>query len=358
MNQRLAYLLRTTLSFAILLFFGSSIVFASDVEGTLDTGLGGNGMMGIVITSPAASPAAGTFASAQSVTLTASGSSSIHYTVDGTSPTCLTGTTYSSAISVASTTTIKALSCYPSNNASGVVPFVYTISTSNNSGGGGSGGSSNYILPVIAKAPVVLIPEWDLVTPAPAAPPAPDFYDPSKYEELLKGLNLKSDPANFEKYKPIVRADAQSFGITLTNEQVRAGANFVVYGISWSTMKLGSGERRALLRDYFETVSRPDVVWSDVEKLATGQKPVKRNLAKEQSVAANVLANFKKMTGHAPDFKNSAEDLAWNTMMYRIRFPRDLAKEQQGIVKFKTIFRRSPSTPFEWSMVRALGYAL
>lgn len=68
------------------------------------------------------------------------------------------------------------------------------------------------------------------------------------------------------------------------------------------------------------------------------------------------MVAFKKMFGHAPVFSDPKEDLAWNTMMYRIRFTRDLTAEKEGIVEFKTVFKKQPQTPLEWSAVRALGY--
>jgi|GEM_PF-3294729 len=77
---------------------------------------------------PTASPAAGTYSSAQSVTLTASGASAIRYTTTGTDPTCTTGTVYSAAIAVPSTLTIKAVACYGSTSSS-VATFAYTINT-------------------------------------------------------------------------------------------------------------------------------------------------------------------------------------------------------------------------------------
>jgi len=45
-------------------------------------------------------------------------------------------------------------------------------------------------------------------------------------------------------------------------------------------------------------------------------------------------------------------------MMYRIRFTRDLNKERAGIGDFQGLYNRLPKSPFDWSMVRALGYAL
>jgi len=108
----------------------SSLALASEVTGNLSTGINstvGNTVNGTVIVAPTASPVAGTHTSAQSVTLTASGASSIHYTTNGTAPTCSTGTVYSSAISVNSSTVIKAISCYPDNHSSSVVSFGYVI---------------------------------------------------------------------------------------------------------------------------------------------------------------------------------------------------------------------------------------
>src|SRR3990167_2502412 len=126
---------------ALVLSFSANITFATEVTGGIDnTGLNAGGTQGTVITEPTASPSAGSFTSSVSVTLTATGSTSIHYTTSGTDPTCSTGTTYSGAISLSATTTIEAISCYPNSNASSVVSFTYTKTSS--SGGGGGGGST------------------------------------------------------------------------------------------------------------------------------------------------------------------------------------------------------------------------
>ena len=111
---------------------------------TLDPTLNPGELGGVVIGIPIASPSAGTHSSTQSVVLTSSGSSGICYTTSGTDPvcaasgtSCTTGTLYSSAISVSSNTTIKAISCYPNNNHSSVGSYAYTISVSTPSSGGG-----------------------------------------------------------------------------------------------------------------------------------------------------------------------------------------------------------------------------
>jgi len=205
----------------------------------------------------------------------------------------------------------------------------------------------------------VMVDGVGITTPAAqASPVATLIHDPALFNELLAALGLISKPADFAKYKALVMSDALAFKVSLSTAQQIAIANFITYGASPETIKLGAGERRAVIRDYFETVGRPDVNWDDIQRMSTGQKLIHRNLAKEQAQVTQVLAKFKSMVGHTPNFKVLAEDIAWNTMMYRIRFPRDLVLEQQGIVKFKKIFKHTPLTPLEWSIVRALGYAL
>lgn len=89
-----------------------------------------------IVATPTASPVAGTYTSTQSVTLSDStGGASICYTTDGSTPTapvagtCSGGTTltYSSAITVATTTTIKAIGTLSGNTNSTVGTFAYII---------------------------------------------------------------------------------------------------------------------------------------------------------------------------------------------------------------------------------------
>jgi hypothetical protein len=132
--------------------------------------------------------------------------------------------------------------------------------------------------------------------------------------------------------------------------------NFIVYGISPGTIKLGQGERRAIVRDYMETVHRGDFVWEDVERMTNGQIPIKRTLEIERTKVPVALPVFKKLFGHNPNFKNATENLAWNTLLYRIRFTRNLVKESKGVKSYVVTYKHNPKTPFEWSVVRVLGY--
>ena len=145
--------------FISLFILAPAFASASVFNGTLTTDVQ-TGVEGTVIVMPTASPIAGLYTSAQSVTLTAPGSSSIHYTTDGTTaPTCTTGNTYGPAISVSASQVIQALSCYPNSVASVVSVFGYAINPpappvppapgggGGGGGGGGSGGGGSVLPP-------------------------------------------------------------------------------------------------------------------------------------------------------------------------------------------------------------------
>ncbi len=89
------------------------------------------------VATPTASPAAGTYSSAQTITLSDSSSGAvICYTTDGSTPTattpgtCTHGTKYSAAFNVSSTTTVNAIATLSGDNNSALLTSVYTISSS------------------------------------------------------------------------------------------------------------------------------------------------------------------------------------------------------------------------------------
>ncbi|MES3030828.1 MAG: chitobiase/beta-hexosaminidase C-terminal domain-containing protein [Patescibacteria group bacterium] len=140
---------------ALLVLVAVSTAFrveASEITGILNTGLNatvGNGVEGVVVAPPIANPTAGVYTSAQNVTLTAAGATSIRYTTDGSVPSCTVGTIYSGAVSVSSSLALQAISCYPGSVHSGVASYLYAInppsvvSTGGGGGGGGGGGAGS-----------------------------------------------------------------------------------------------------------------------------------------------------------------------------------------------------------------------
>lgn len=162
-------------------------------------------------------------------------------------------------------------------------------------------------------------------------------------------------PSTASQPQSTLEEDAQSFGITLGAADMYRLGRFIEDGSDAVTRVLGSGERRALVRDAFDTMGRAPTS-GDMERLANGQIPLSRNLAREHEQLSEARVAFRLIYGHNPNFQNYEENLAWNTLMYRIRFSRDLVREQRGIVEYRRLFGRTPSTPFHWATVRVLGY--
>ena len=134
--------------------------------------------------------------------------------------------------------------------------------------------------------------------------------------------------------------------------------DFIERGLSSESRALGRGEREAVIRDLEETTGRSRAVLppDDLDRVSRGEIPLTRSLAYERSMVPRALATFRSIFGHVPNFQNQTENLAWNTLMYRIRFPRNLTQERQGIVEFRQMFGRAPTTPFQWATVRVMGY--
>ena len=78
---------------------------------------------------PVFSPAAGSYAGAQSVSISSTSGAAIHYTTDGSTPTSTTGTLYSGPVNITATTTLKAIASNSAGSSS-VTSGTYTITQS------------------------------------------------------------------------------------------------------------------------------------------------------------------------------------------------------------------------------------
>jgi Leucine-rich repeat (LRR) protein len=108
------------------------------------------------VSTPTFSPSQGTYTSAQNVSLSCSTADAIiHYTTDGSEPT-ESSTAYLSAISVSSTTTLKAKAYRIGWASSGTAAATYTINSgSQNTGSGGGGGGGGGIFGEISLSDVI-----------------------------------------------------------------------------------------------------------------------------------------------------------------------------------------------------------
>ncbi len=192
-------------------------------------------------------------------------------------------------------------------------------------GGGGASGPIQTFFSTPAPAPVT--------TPTVPSVPAPSSPVPAPIDSA-----------------PTIPAAPTAPALTL--EQ------FIAAGGNAGSRALGRGEREAVIRDLQEILGRTaaNLPVADLDRISNGEIPLTRNMAYERSMVPRALATFRTIFGRAPNFQNQAENLAWNTLMYRIRFPRNLVLEREGIIEYRRTFRGTPQTPFQWAVVRVLGY--
>ncbi len=238
--------------------------------------------------------------------------------------------------------------------------------------GAGAAGALALFVPTTIQAPIgVLLPQAPApITTAPIVPPPTEefpplpvspqgftFVNPDDVAQVIARFNggVRNEPVE-SRARTDVQRDARAFGVrNLDAASQERLVTFVAYGLTPETARLGAGERRAIVRDAYETMRTVPSV-ADLERLARGQVPQARNLTEERRQSTRALATFRTVFGHAPDYQNPTENLAWNTLLYRIRFPRELGRERAGIREFRALFRREPQDPFQWAVVRVLGY--
>lgn len=237
------------------------------------------------------------------------------------------------------------------------------------SGGGGSGGGGGMISPIqIVGVPANVVPipsvpttpvEVTVISVGPDASPAapsPAVWSLNDVSALTAGLGISQDPQAEQRVLRLLQTDLISLSVNASLEQLRQLQLFVTYGNSWATVRLGEGERRAVVRDALETMKTAAISGADLDRMTRGEIPLFRNLTAEREQLTRVRSTFRTLFGHDPNFKDVSENLAWNTMMYRIRFPRDLRAERLGIIAFRNVFGRTPQTPSQWAVVRVQSY--
>lgn len=389
---------------------GLFLVVSTCSAWTIDNGINNNGGGASTAYEPSASPVAGTYNSSQSVSLSASGANSIRYTVDGTTPSCTSGTVYSSAIAVSSSKTIKAISCYLDNSstsASNVASHAYTINIS--SGGGGGGSQTTYCSSVTYgdwqsscfngtqfRNTLTQTPSGCTLTTAQQAeqrractetgtstPPANGTSTPpgtgtstpptqggnvlqnimdeaqimntENTDTLLNHLggeaNNVQEQAGLTKYKTILGLDK-----TISPEDKLTINDFIVYGTQ-STQRLGAGERAGVINSYFQAYGKlpnSEAEWSDVIKIANGRWPSERNAAAE----ARAKIEFKKVYARNAVMTNNIDENAIMVIAYGLLpLQRNLASEKVAIKTFKWVYGHAPVTALAWNVVRAIAYS-
>ncbi len=144
---------------------------ANAALGTLNAAIAGLHIRPLQVTVPTAAPAAGTYTSAQTVTLScATSGAAIYYTTDGSAPTTASAV-YTAPITVNASMTIKAVAVMEGMEDSDVAAFSYTINISTGGGvtpGGQTGGGSSSGGSTVGEAVITVNPEGSAVIKAPS----------------------------------------------------------------------------------------------------------------------------------------------------------------------------------------------
>lgn len=388
------------------LFFSTSACLAS---WTIDNGITNGGNGATTAYDPSASPSAGTYTSSQSVTLSASGSSSIRYTIDGSSPTCSSGTAYSSAISVSSSKIIKAIACYvdgSGTSSSNVVSSAYTINISSGGGGGGGGSNTTYCsaltynswqgtcfnglqyrtiltqtpsactLTTAQQLTLQRACEVTATTTSPTSGDTPGNTGSSgpKTDTVLENImseaeivstndtgillnhlgnsaNQESEQNGLIKYKTILGLDKK-----ISAEEKLTINDFIVYGTR-GTQRLGAGERAAVINSYYQAYGKlpnTEDEWSDVLKIASGRWPSERSAAAE----AQAKIEFKKVYARNAVMTNNIDENAIMVIAYGLLpLQRNLNSEKVAIKTFVWVYDHNPVSALAWNIVRAIAYS-
>ena len=173
--------------------------------------------------------------------------------------------------------------------------------------------------------------------------------------ELQLLRNLVQEQQTEIKYLKSLTSD-----LAVRSSQAEAAIkNFITYGVDENTKKLGAGERAAVMHSYksaFDKLPETEEELTDAIKIANGRWPSEESTTAE----ARAKTEFKKIYGRNPNLKNQNDDAAVTIMAYGLRQRaenRNLRSEAQGIITFKWLYNRIPSSTEDWNIVQAITYS-
>lgn len=135
--------------------------------------------------------------------------------------------------------------------------------------------------------------------------------------------------------------------------------NFVWNGVDYNTLKLGEGERRAVVYSFQEAFGRYPATlkdYSDIVKIANGRWPEQRSSRAEDKAKES----FRYIYQREPNMNNSRDNAAITVMAYGLRQRaenRNLNSERVGIGIFRSLYRRVPCSTEDWNIMQAITYS-
>lgn len=142
----------------------------------------------------------------------------------------------------------------------------------------------------------------------------------------------------------------------LTNIVRTSMKNFITYG-TFTTQKLGAGERAGVINSYksaFTKLPETQSDWEDIIKISNGRWPTQRSTISESKAKEQFEIIYKR----AADRSNPHDDAAITVMAYGLRpGNRNLNSEKNAINSFKHIYKYHPTSAIDWDIVRAIAYS-
>ncbi len=135
--------------------------------------------------------------------------------------------------------------------------------------------------------------------------------------------------------------------------------SFITYGVDSNTLKLGAGQRAAVVNSFksaFARLPTTQTDFTDVVKIANGRWPGQTS----SSSIAWAEQQFQKVYLRAPDMSNAHDNAAVTIMAYGLMQQaanRNLKSETASINIFKGIFSRVPTSANDWNTVAAIAYS-
>ncbi len=189
-----------------------------------------------------------------------------------------------------------------------------------------------------------------------------------KKAELLSGNKLDTILAELKQLRNQVREQQNELKYlkNFVDEMGRiTGAmrdsinNFITYGVDDNTMRLGEGERAAVIHSFknaFHKLPENEDELADAIKIANGRWPS----MKSEEAEANAEERFRDIYLRYSDMENPNDNAAITIMAYGLRQKaenRNLDSERNGINIFRGIYQRVPESTEDWNIMQAITYS-
>lgn len=135
--------------------------------------------------------------------------------------------------------------------------------------------------------------------------------------------------------------------------------SFVESGVDDNSIKLGKGERLAVLKSYelaFKSLPDNEQEYEDVVKIANGNWPSERSVEME----SKAIEEFKKIYKRLPNFANQNDEAAIKVIAYGLRQKaknRNVSSEAAALKTFKAVYNKLPASTSDWNILQAITYS-